>query len=68
MSQRTFASQLILTWAIVGVPVFLAFRYFERQKIMEDLGVGNTIIMAVVLSSIPAIIICMAWRYLRKQR
>jgi hypothetical protein len=68
MSQRTFASQLILTWAIVGVPVFLAFRYFESQKIMEDLGVGNTIIMAVVLSSIPAIIICMAWRYLRKQR
>jgi hypothetical protein len=66
MSQRTFASQLFLTWAIVGVPVFLAFRYFESQKIMEDLGVGNTIIMAVVLSSIPAIIICMAWRYLRK--
>ena len=66
MSQRSFASQLFLTWAVVAVPVFLAFRYFEGQKIMEDLGVGNTIIMALVLSSIPAIIICMAWRYLRK--
>jgi hypothetical protein len=66
MSQRPFASQFFLTWATVVVPVFLAFRYFERQKIMEDLGVGNTIMMALVLSSIPAIIICMAWRYLRK--
>jgi len=66
MSQRTFASQFFLTWAVVSVPVFLAFRYFESQKIMDDLGVGNTIIMALVLSSIPAIILCMAWRYLRK--
>jgi hypothetical protein len=65
MSQRSFASQFFLTWTVVVVPVFLAFRYFESQKIMEDLGVGNTIIMALVLSSIPAIIICMAWRYLR---
>jgi hypothetical protein len=66
MSQPTFASHFFLTWAIVVIPVFLAFRYFESQKIMEDLGVGNTIIMALVLSSIPAIIICMAWRYLRE--
>ena len=66
MSQRPFASQFFLTWITVVVPVFLAFRYFESKNIMEDLGVGNTITMALVLSSIPAIIICMAWRYLRK--
>ena len=66
MNRRSFGNQFFFTLAIVFVPVFLAFRYFESTGVMDNLGVWNTIMTALVLSSIPAIIICMAWRYLRK--
>ena len=66
MSKRTFGNQFFLTLAFVFVPVFLAFRYFESQHIMDSLGVWNTIITALVLSAIPAMIICIGWRYLKK--
>jgi len=46
--------------------MFLALRYFESIDIMDNLGVGNTIITALILSAIPAFIICMALRYLKK--
>jgi hypothetical protein len=66
MSKSTFGNQYFLTLAVVFVPVFFAFRYFEREQIMDDLGIWNTIITALVLSAIPAIIICIGWRYLKK--
>jgi hypothetical protein len=66
MSKPTFGNQFFLTLALVFVPVFLAFRYFERQQIMDNLGIWNTIITALVLSAVPAIIICIGWRYLKK--
>lgn len=66
MSNRTFGNQFFFTLAIVFVPVFLAFRYFESINVMENLGIMNTIMMALVLSAIPAILICIAWRYLKK--
>ncbi|HAJ76818.1 MAG TPA: hypothetical protein DCM64_10225 [Gammaproteobacteria bacterium] len=61
----TFGSLFFLNLAIVFMPVFLAFRYFESINIMEDIGIGNTITMALVLSSIPAILISM-WHFLKK--
>jgi len=66
MSKSTFGNQFFLTLALVFVPVFLAFRYFEREQIMDNLGIWNTIITALVLSAVPAIIICIGWRYLKK--
>lgn len=66
MSNRTFGNQFFLTLAVVFVPVFLAFRYFESINVIENLGIMNTIMMALILSAIPAILICIAWRYLKK--
>lgn len=66
MSKRTFGNQFFVILAIVFVPVFFAFRYFESKNIMDNLGVWNTFITALVLSAIPAFLICMAWRYLKK--
>jgi len=61
----TFGTLFFRNLAIVFMPVFLAFRYFESISIMEDIGVGNTITMALVLSAIPAILISM-WHFLKK--
>ncbi|MAF83566.1 MAG: hypothetical protein QGG54_09215 [Gammaproteobacteria bacterium] len=66
MSKQTFGNQFFFVWAIVFVPVFLAFRYFESKHIMDNLGVWNTIVTALVLSAIPAILICIGLRYLKK--
>ncbi len=61
----TFGTQFFRTLAIIFVPVILAFRYFESINVMENIGIGNTITMALVLSSIPAILISM-WHFLKK--
>ena len=66
MSKQTFGNQFFFIWAIVFVPVFLSFRYFESAGFMLDLGIWNTIIFALVLSAIPAIVICIGLRYLKK--
>ena len=44
MSKQTFGNQFFFIWAIVFVPVFLSFRYFESAGFMPDLGIWNTII------------------------
>lgn len=66
MSKKSFGNQFFFTLAVVFLPVFFAFRYFESEGMMPSLGVGNTIITALVLSAIPAILICIFWRYLKK--
>ena len=66
MSKRTFGNQFFFTLAIVFVPVFLVFRYLESKNAMDSLGVWNTAMTALILSAIPAILICIAWRYLKK--
>ncbi len=66
MNKRSFGNQFFLTLAFVFVPVFLAFRYFESRQVMESLGIWNTFITALVLSAVPAMIICIGWRYLKK--
>ena len=65
MSKRTFGNQFFRTLAIVFIPVFLAFRYFESIEAMPNLGLCNTIATALVLSAIPAILIAI-WRFLKK--
>jgi len=66
MSKRTFGNQFFLTLAVVFVPMFTAFRYLESKHVIDSFGVWNTFLTALVLSVIPAILICMAWRYLKK--
>jgi hypothetical protein len=66
MSKRTFGNQFFFTLAMVFVPVFLIFRYFESTNAIDSFGVWNTAMTALVLSAIPAILICIAWRYLKK--
>ncbi len=61
----TFGSLFFLNLAIIFMPVFLAFRYFESTGSMPNLGLGNTIGTALVLSAIPAILIAI-WRFLKK--
>jgi len=66
MSKRTFGNQFFFTLAMVFVPVFLIFRYLESTNSIDSFGVWNTAMTALVLSAIPAILICIAWRYLKK--
>jgi len=66
MKNQSFGNQFFLVWAIVFVPAFTAFRYFESTNAIQSVGFWNTVIMALVLSAIPAIIICIAWRNLKK--
>jgi hypothetical protein len=66
MSKQTFGNRFLITLAVVFVPVFAIFRYFESTHVIESYGIWNTFITALVLSVIPAILIYMAWRYLKK--
>jgi len=66
MSKRTFGNQFFLTLAVVFVPMFAAFRYLESKQVIDSFGVWNTFLTALVLSIIPAMLICMGWRYLKK--
>jgi len=66
MKKPTFGNQYFFTLAIVFVPVFLIFRYFESRSLMDNLGIWNTMVTALVLSAVPAMIICLWWRYLKK--
>ena len=66
MKKQTFGNQFFLILAVIFVPVFLVFRYFESKNVMDSLGILNTIITALVLSAVPAMIICIGWRYLKK--
>ncbi len=66
MSKQTIRNPFLVTLAIVFTVVFTAFRYFESRQIIEGYGVWNTALTALILSVVPAIIIYMAWRYLKK--
>jgi len=66
MGKPTFGNQFFFALVVVFVPVFSAFRYFESINVMDRLGIWNTIVTALVLSVIPAILICIGWRYLKK--
>jgi len=66
MSKQTIRNPFLVTLAIVFTVVFTAFRYFESRNIIDSFGVWNTMLTALILSVIPAIIIYMAWRYLKK--
>ncbi len=66
MAEKTFGNLFFVALAIVFVPMFLAFRYFENQGVMEALGLWNTFLMAMVLSIVPAVLICIAVLYRRK--
>jgi hypothetical protein len=66
MNKQTIRAPFLVTLAVVFVVVFTAFRYFESRDIIESFGVWNTVLTALVLSVIPAIVIYMAWRYLKK--
>jgi len=62
MKNWSFGNQFFFVWAIVFVPAFTAFRYFENTNVIQSVGFWNTVIMALVLSAIPAILICIALR------
>ncbi len=66
MNKQTFRNPFLITLAIVFVVIFTIFRYFESREIIDSFGVRNTMLTALILSVIPAIIIYMAWRYLKK--
>ncbi|MBS94982.1 MAG: hypothetical protein CL799_11120 [Chromatiales bacterium] len=66
MNKQTFRNPFLITLAIVFVVIFTIFRYFESREIIDSFGVWNTMLTALILSVIPAIIIYMAWRYLKK--
>ena len=66
MSNQTFGNQFFFTLALVFAPVFGIFRYLESTGAIESFGAWNTVITALVLSVIPAILICVAWRHMRK--
>jgi hypothetical protein len=66
MNKRTFHNPFFITLAVIFVVIFAAFRYFESRHVIDSFGVWNTMLTALVLSIIPAIIIYMAWRYLKK--
>ena len=66
MNKRTLRNPFAVTLAVVFVLIFAAFRYFESTHVIDSFGVWNTMLTALVLSIVPAIIIYMAWRYLKK--
>ena len=66
MNKRTVRNPFVVTLAVVFVVIFATFRYFESTQVIDSFGVWNTMLTALVLSVIPAIIIYMAWRYLKK--
>jgi uncharacterized membrane protein (DUF4010 family) len=66
MKKQTIRNPFLVTLAVVFLVVFTAFRYFESRQIIDSYGVWNTMLTALILSAIPAIIIYMAWRYLKK--
>jgi len=66
MNKRTLRNPFAVTLAVVFVSIFTAFRYFESTHVIDSFGVWNTMLTALVLSVVPAIIIYMAWRYLKK--
>jgi hypothetical protein len=66
MKKQTIHNPFLVTLAVVFLVVFTAFRYFESRQIIDSYGVWNTMLTALILSAIPAIIIYMAWRYLKK--
>ncbi|MDP6437578.1 MAG: hypothetical protein QF790_07935 [Gammaproteobacteria bacterium] len=66
MNKQTVRNPFLVTLAVVFVAIFTAFRYFESKQIIDSFGVWNTMLTALILSVIPAIIIYMAWRYLKK--
>ena len=66
MNKRTLRNPFAVTLAVVFVFIFAAFRYFESTHVIDSFGVWNTMLTALVLSIVPAIIIYMAWRYLKK--
>ena len=66
MNKRTVRNPFVVTLAVLFVVIFATFRYFESTQVIDSFGVWNTMLTALVLSVIPAIIIYMAWRYLKK--
>jgi hypothetical protein len=66
MDKMTIRNPFLVTLAIVFVVIFATFRYFESTHVIDSFGIWNTMLTALVLSIIPAIIIYMAWRYRKK--
>ena len=66
MKNWSFGNQFFFVWAIVFVLEFTTFRYLESTNVIQSVGFWSTVTMALVLSAIPSILICIALRYRKK--
>jgi hypothetical protein len=63
MKNWSFGNQFFFVLAIVFVLEFTTFRYLENTNVIQSVGFWSTVTMALVLSAIPSILICIALRY-----
>jgi hypothetical protein len=61
MKKMSYAKLFIISLAACAVPTYTLVSYLERTKVFEGIGIGNTLMMSVIVSMLPALLISIWW-------
>jgi hypothetical protein len=61
MKKMPFQKIFILMFFACTLPTYAFMRYLESTHVFDSIGIGNTVITAIVVSVLPALLISIWW-------
>ena len=61
MKKMHFNKLFIISAFICATPTYVLMRYLEGANFFASSGIGNTVLMSVVVSLLPALLISICW-------
>jgi hypothetical protein len=61
MKKKSYSTLYFISLAACAVPTYVLVSYLERTKVFEGIGIGNTLMLSVVVSMLPALLISIWW-------
>ena len=61
MKNMPFSKIFMITLCVFTVPTFVLVKYLEETRVIEGIGLGNTVMTGIVVSMLPALLVSIWW-------
>ena len=61
MKKMSFTKIFIITLFACFIPTYAFIRYLEGGNVFDSIGIGNTLITAMIVPMLPALLISIWW-------
>jgi hypothetical protein len=61
MKKMPYATLFIISLVACAVPTYVLVSSFEGAKVFEGVGIGNILMLSVIVSMLPALLISIWW-------